>query len=219
MKIAKKRLLPAIFTPLLFLLSSCFGVNADIALNQNGSGTIAVEYHISGSIDAIGRLDGNERWNTIPVGRADFERTLDRLPGMKLLSYSSANEGKNLVIRAKMEFESIQGLLAFMDAQGRRSSFTGDGKSGRLAITLNEARENQAESLRMLVSNIAESYFVRMSMSFPSEGNLVITNAGGNHPITIPGSESSARGRRVFFSFPLYEVLYATEGIAAEFSW
>jgi hypothetical protein len=223
MKKAKKIIFLAIIIVLLFLLNSCFGINADIALNNNGSGTILVEYKISNSLDSLGRQDGNERWNTIPVGRADFERTVDRLPGMKLLSFSSRNDGKNLVIRAKMEFQNIEGLLAFMDAGGRRSSFSGDEKSGRIVLTLVDGHDStqniQNPSLLKLIAGISESYTVSMFMSFPSEGSLAITNNLGNPPALVPGGDINPKGRRVFFSFPLFELLSSTEGINAEFSW
>ena len=216
----KKTLVPAVIVFLLpFLLNSCLGIDMDISLNRNGSGTVALEYRISSSLDSLGRLDGNERWNTIPAGKADLERSLDRLPGMKLLSFSSKDEGKNLVIKAKMEFENILGLLAFLDAGGRRSSFSGDGQSGRLAVTLNEGVEIKNSALYGLIEDVSRSYSVRMAMNFPGEGSLVITDSQGKPLNAIPGGEINAAGRKVFFSFPLYEVLSAEEGIKAEFLW
>ena len=205
--------------PVFFLLSSCIGVNADIVLNSNGSGTIALEYHIPGALDALGRLDGNERWNSIPVGRADFQRTLDRLPEMKLLSFSSKEDGKNLVISAKMEFSTIRGLLAFLDASGRRSSFSGDARSGRLMLTLSEGAGITNPELVQLLAGISEGYSVRMSMSFPGEGSLAISDLQGRPLSAIPGAELVSRGRKVSCSFPLYGLLDSAEGINMEFGW
>jgi len=189
------RMISCIFLlSVVFLLSSCFGLNADIVLNANGTGTIALEYHISKSLDALGRLDGNERWNTIPVGRADFERTLDRLPEMRLLSFSSTEDDRNIIISARMEFSSINGLLEFLDASGQRSSFVGDARSGHLILTLSEGMDNLTPELTQLLAGISDGYYVRMSMSSPG-------------------------GRRASYSFPLYEVLTSSEGINVEFRW
>ena len=204
--------------PLVFLLSSCLGINADISLNQNGSGTITLEYRISKSLDALGRLDGNERWNTIPVGRADFERTMSRLPEMKLLSFSSREDEKDLVITVKMEFSSINGLLAFLDAGGGRSDFSGDARSGRLVLGLNEGRNQNNPALNKLIADICEPYSVKMSMSFPNEGSLNITDSQGK-TAAIPGSEIQGRGKKVSCSIPLGEVLLSSGGIKLEFSW
>jgi len=205
--------------PLILLLCSCFGVNADIVFNPNGSGTIALEYQVSKSLDALGRLDGNERWNTIPVGRADFERTMDRLPEMRLLSFSSKEDEKNIIISAKMEFASIRGLFAFLDASGRRSSFTGDARSGHLSLTLSEGAQNQNPELAKLLRGISEAYFVKMSMSFPGTGSLVLSDRQGRPLPAIPGSEIHSPGRKVSFAIPLYQVLSSTDGINAVFSW
>ena len=217
---AFKAIFPLLF---LFMLNSCLGINADIVFNRNGSGTIALEYHISKSLDSLGKTDGNERWNTIPAGRADFERTLDRLPEIKLLSFSSKEDEKNLIIAVKMEFANLQGLLSFLDASGRRSSLSGDASSGNLVLTLNEGSKNkntgQGSPPDKLIADIFESYSVRMSMTFPDEGSLNITDNQGNPLNTGAGSEFNTRGKRVSFSFPLYEVLSSSEGINVVFSW
>jgi len=214
------KILPVIF-PLAFMivLSSCFGVDADITLNANGSGTINLEYRVSQSLDALGRLDGNERWNTIPVGRADFERTVDRLPDIRLLSFSSRQDARDIIISARMEFSSIQGLLAFLDAGGRRSSFSGNAGSGRMAFTLSEGAAVSNPELARLIAGISEGYAVRMSMTFPGEGSLVVSDNQGRPLTAIPGSEIQAAGRRVSGFFPLYEVLTAANGITVEFRW
>jgi len=204
--------------PFLFLLSSCLGASADITINQNGSGSITLEYQISQSLDALGRLDGNERWNTIPVGRADMERTLDRLPGMRLTSFSSREAGRNIVISARMEFDSIDTLLAFMDASGERSSFSGDEYSRSLTFTLSEGQASSNPALNTLIQNIFEPYSIRISVNLPREGLLVITDRQGNNT-DVPGSEITSSGRRVHFSFPLARVLTAQEGINAEIHW
>jgi len=209
---------------LLFAVSSCVGVSVDISLNQNGSGNAALEYQISKALDALGRLDGNERWNTIPVGRADFERTMDRLPGMKLTSFSSKEDRNNLIINAKMEFEDLKSLMSFIDASGLRSSFSGDTHSGRIFMTLNDARpksnaalENLA--LENLIAEISKSYSVKMAMSLPGEGSVKITDNRGFSLDKIPGSVIISPGKKVSFSLPLYSVLSATDGINVEFLW
>ena len=200
-----------------FLMSSCLGVNMNIALNQNGSGTIALEYRISRTLDALGRLDGNERWNTIPIGRADFERTVDRLPDIKLISFSSREDGKNLLISAKLEFTSLKGLLAFLDAGGRRSSFSGDARSGSMVLSLSEGAENINSGLNGLIAAVCESYTVDLSMNFPSEGSLSVTDRHGK--ALAAGNDIIAKGKRVSCSFPLYEIFSSGNGINVEFLW
>jgi len=198
---------------------SCLGIGMDITLNQNGTGTIDLEYQISKSLDSLGRLDGNERWNTIPVGRADFERTLDRLKDIKLISFSTKEDSKNLTFTVKMEFSSIQGLMAFLDASGRNSSFGGNPQSGHIKLTLSEGTENKNANLDNLLARVFESYSVRMSMTFPNTGNLALTDKQGRNLGTIPGSVIVHSGKKVSCSFSLYEVLSSADGMNVEFRW
>jgi len=219
MKKPSRLILLFIICYLLFAISSCIGVSVDISLNQNGSGNAALEYQISKALDALGRLDGNERWNTIPVGRADFERTMDRLPGMKLTSFSSKEDGNNLIINAKMEFKDLNTLMSFFDAGGLRSSFSGDAHSGRIFLTLNDPKSKNTAALENLIAEISKPYSVKMAMGFPGEGSIKITDSRGFSLNEIPGSIIIPSGKKVSFSLPLYSVLSATDGINIEFLW
>jgi len=208
-----KRLgLPAlVFT--VMLLSSCFGLSMDIALDQNGSGTLSLEYRISKSLDNLGKLDGNERWNTIPVGQADFERTLARIPDMKLLSFSSREEQKDAVISAKMSFSSIKGLFAYLDTAGKHSSFSGDAGSGRIILNLSEGASDINPNLLKLIEDISASYKVKISMRFPGEGSLVVLDNTGK------SLEAQKQSKTVSCSFPLYDVLSSAKGLNVELKW
>ena len=218
----KKSRLAISLTALCFFLlifSSCFGVSVDIAFDQKGSGDVTLEYQISKALDALGKLDGNERWNTIPVGKADFERTMDRLPGMKLTSFSSKEDRNNLIINAKMEFENLNSLMSFIDASGLRSSFSGDAHSGRIFIVLNGAKARNNTALEKFIAEITEAYSVKLSMVFPNSGSVKIVNGRGLQLNEIPGSVINSTGKKVSCSFPLYSVLSAAEGINIEFRW
>ena len=180
--------------PLIFVFSSCLGLGLDITLTAQGSGTIALEYRIAKALHSLGTLDGNERWNTIPVGRADFERTMDRLPGLKLLSFNSSEDERDIIINARMEFNTIDDLLAFLDSQGKRSFLQGNAAQGRLLLILSEGLDTLDPALASLLGNIFDSYEVRMSM-------------------TVPG------GRTERHLIPISQILTSGEGVSIEFSW
>ena len=210
--------------PLFLLFSSCFGLDLDIALNADGSGTVTLEYRVSQEMDALGRLDGNERWNTIPVGMADFQRTIDRLPDMRLVSFSSRQGARDIIVSARMEFASIQGLMAFLDASGQRSSFAfnpGGSFGSHITLTLSDGVNVTNPELAALLAVISEGYTVSMSMSVPplSIGNLAVSDSQGRSLTAMPQSGFETTGRRVAFSVPLYEVLTAPEGLLVEFRW
>ena len=217
----KTKYIARFFTLISFslLFCSCLGLNIDIALNNNGGGIVSLEYRISQYLETLGKLDGNEMWNTIPAGRADFERTLDRLPEMKLLSFSSREDEKDTVISARIEFQNINSLLAFLDAEGSRSSFSGDGRSGRIGFILSEGSSMRDEVFFELIRDISASYTVAFNMSFPGEGNLTLNDSQGRTLTDIPGLVLRPSGRNVSVTLPLYEILSSTEGINLEFSW
>ena len=217
MKHIKRMVVPALIIAILVLASSCFGVTMDIALNQNGTGTISLEYRISKELDSLGKLDGNERWNTVPVGKADFERSLSRLPEIKLLSFSSTEDAKDVIVSTKIAFSNINGLLAFLDASGLRSSFAGDTSSGSLSLTLSDGAKDGTKidniNLSKLIEEAAVSYSVGVGMSLPKEGSLAILDKAGT---TI---ETQKVGKKLSRSFPLGEVLSSESGIKLIFNW
>jgi hypothetical protein len=210
------------------LLASCIGVSADITVQADGSGKIALEYRVSRMAEALGRLDGNERWQTVPVGRADFERSLARLPGMRLVSFSSTEEaaadgrGADIVTRAGLEFQNIESLLAFLDPARRRASFVREGGVNRLRIILLDPPEysrNEAAELLELVRQVSSGYELNLNFSAAGNASLVLTGGGGEK-IGIPAqAKVVSSGKQVSLSIGAGELLGLERGLGAEFSW
>jgi len=215
----KHKEITAVILPLLLiLLNSCLGVSMNVILNKDGTGTIMLSYQVSRALDTLGKLDGNENWNTVPVGKADFERTIERLPGMKLLSFASREDEKNTIIDVKMEFSSPGSLLAFLDASGRNSVFQGDGNSGSLTLNLADSNGIKNPSLIKLIADISGNYNVQMGMTFHNQGNLLLLDDSGN-AAAISGVDIQSQGKTVSFSIPTSEILSSQKGIIAEFRW
>ena len=202
-----------IFLLIVLMLSSCFGISANIVLNQNGSGSINLEYQISKSLDSIGRLDGNQRWNTIPVGRSDFERTLSRLQDIRLLSFSDREDENNIYFYVRLEFSNMQGLLSFLDAYGQLSIYSEINTTKSLTLILSPGSEISNPLLLHLLSDISYGYYINIEMNFPGEGSLTVNDGLGN--IIKPLS----RGRNLSASIPLFDVLSSSNGINLEFNW
>jgi hypothetical protein len=129
-----KKLLFAI--PILLALSSCLGLSADFQIRKNGSVRLAMEYRYPRAAENIGKLDGNERWQIIPSGRADWERTAARVDGMKLSSFSTSNDTRDIINKVTLEFSTTDALLKFLNPaeNGKRASFNSGGGSNTLKI-------------------------------------------------------------------------------------
>ncbi|MDR0473244.1 MAG: hypothetical protein LBH43_06195 [Treponema sp.] len=200
---------------------SCIGVKADISLKADGSGRLALEYRVSGMAESLGRLDGNQRWQTVPVGRADFERTLARLPRLRLSSFSSSKDGKDVINKAVLEFKEIEDLLAFFDpqGQGKYASFTRENGKKRLSLVFSEGGEADADLLS-LVREVSEGYAFSFSMGLPESAELALTDGKGKKITPQPSSATVVSpGKKVSFSIGTGDLLSLKEGLGIELCW
>jgi hypothetical protein len=215
----RARFVPLLPLAAVFLLGSCIGVAADISVRRNGSGTVKLEYRFSRAVEALGKLDGNARWQTVPVGRADFERTLERLPGLRLASFSSREDDGGVVNRAELEFTSLEALIPFLAGAGQGASLREEDGVTRLSLILYPGAENADPELLSLVREISRPYTVALSFSGPGEAELNLTGGGGG-PLAVPDwAQVQGGGRKVSLSVNTGDLLAAPQGLGAEITW
>jgi hypothetical protein len=219
---------PISFSLLIFFavltLNSCLGVQADISIRPDGSGRIVLEYRVSQMLESIGRLDGNERWPAIPVGRTDFERSIARIPGLRLVSFSAqdvrrtsetqrtsgAAGSHDLVTTATVEFANTAALVAFLDYTGNRATIV---QNNALRLVLLESAANAANAeLLSLLREVSEGYSVGISLSAP-----------GNASLAVLPQTAAARvvpmGRKVSFAIDMGDLMGLENGLALEINW
>ena len=205
---------------LLLGLCSCIGVSADISVRANGSGKILLEYRVSQMAESLGRLDGNESWQTVPLGRPDFERTLDRIPGMRLVSFSTKNRGKDIINRAEMEFKTIDALLAFLDHSGTSVSFKQENGGNRLFLELlSGGAANVDGDLLALLREVSGGYQVRISFTAPGGALLALATVAENKPYNGTAARLVPQGKKVSLSIDTGELLSMPEGLGMEITW
>jgi hypothetical protein len=140
------------------------GIRSDIVLNADGTGKLHLEYRVSRQLEAIGALDGNAGRPVLPTGRADFERSLRRLEGLSLDSYSSGTEGGDLVQRAVISFSRLENILPLLDSGGAGLRQEGD----RRVLSLRfKSAENPDPRLLSLAEQAAQGYALAFSLSAP----------------------------------------------------
>jgi hypothetical protein len=214
--IASKKLLPALFS-LLFLLifNSCIGLSMDIQMRRDGSGKISMEYRISSMAETIGKFDGNENWPIIPIGRADFERSIARIPGIRIASFSSGERQQDVITSVTLEFDNTQALLKFLDPSGTRSSFS----EGRLDIILHESGFQDFDAdLLDLVRKVSAGYNLTISFSADKDSTMTVTDSAGNE-IKSPAGTFVQSGRKVSWSTGISEIFDLTNGLGVSFCW
>jgi hypothetical protein len=199
------------------VLNSCLGVSADITIKADGSGKIALEYRVSQALESLGKLDGNGP--AIPVGRQDFERSVSRIPGIRLLKYSSkdvrsASGGGDLVTNVTLDFKDTAALLAFLDGTGSRASLVQEGTGSLLRLTLLDPSGGITNpDLLALLREISGGYDFNISFTLPKNADIKMT------PETIPAARLVSNGKKASFSISMGELLNLKEGLALEIRW
>jgi len=188
----------------------------DIEMRRNGSGKVSLEYRVSAMAETLGRLDGNERWPIIPVGRSDWERSIERIPGMKLASFSSRERAPDVVISVTLEYDNPEALIKFLDNSGSKASFA----QGRLDIILNAPVSGEINAdLLDLMRQVSNGYRVSVSFSADSNSTMTVTDGAGRERNPPSAAAVTPSGRRVSFSIDTGAIFELRDGLGVSFRW
>ena len=219
----KKLLFLCLCGAAMILMNSCLGVAADISIRADGSGTIALEYRVSQMLESLGRPDGNENWPAIPVGKADFERSIARIPGLRLSSFSAkdvphASGGRDLLTKVTLEFKDTAALLAFLDSTGSRASLVQETRNAQTAnvlrLVLLDRSDGPANAdLHSLLRDVSAGYELNISVNTPKNAAVSTT------PSSVPAARVTSRGKKVSCAIGMGELLELNEGLALEIVW
>jgi len=199
--------------PLFFL--SCVGVVSHITLNQNGSGTLQLEYRIARELESMGKLDGNEKWLPIPAGRADLERTASRVPGLSLVSYSSREAGADTIHSAEFSFASLEALSAFFDSQSRQ--FLADSGGKQITLAFPEQTDINPD-FRELLTGALEGYDFSFSLTVPGQASVIWLDKDGKSIQNIVGS-CLTRNNTVEYTVPMGQLVFLDASQTMEIRW
>jgi hypothetical protein len=196
----------------------------DIQMRKDGSGKLTITYTISNMAETIGRLDGNEKWHIIPAGRADWERTAARIPGVKLTSYSSRENTRaglqNTVVTVSLEYTDAEALVNLIDASGAKVSISRENQSNKLSIILNEPIPGEINTdLLDLFRSVSAGYSVSLSFSADSNSTLKVTDGAGKEISASPVMQVVTSEKKVSFIIETAEVAAMKDGLGMEITW
>jgi hypothetical protein len=200
-------------------MNSCIGSKSDITIRRDGSGSIDLEYRISRTVEALGKQEGNEPWPTLPAGRADFERTVSRIEGLELRSFAVKNEEKDLVYAIKLDFQTPEALLRFLDAPGQGVRWEGEGEDRSLFLTLGSGRGLSDPALPRTASGAFQGYDYEFRVTLPGTASLRLTDREGRERPLPPGSRVSAEGNHAAFLCPMAELVSLEGPLVMEIRW
>ncbi|MEW6564558.1 MAG: hypothetical protein AB1404_03555 [Spirochaetota bacterium] len=210
MMVQKKSVFIAFSALIIVSLSSCIGVNSNVSIRQNGSGTIQLEYRLSRMFEALGKLDGNEKQLPLPVGRTDFERTVNRVPGLALTAYSISQDEKDLLVKAELSFTSLDALAGFLHAAGQSVRLVSDGGNRTMGLVLVRGIKNVDADLESLVRTVFAGYTIDMRFNFPS--TPTVSTVGNIGQAAVTGT--SAR-----YTSPVTDLVLSSEPVELRLSW
>ncbi|MDR2184080.1 MAG: hypothetical protein LBO80_00205 [Treponema sp.] len=204
----------------LVLFTSCIGIKSDITIRGDESGTINLEYRIAHSLESMGKLDGNEKRPPVPVGRADFERTVARVPGLRVAAFSSRVEGGDLVNRVKLEFAGLEALTGFLDSGGNLAALYREQEGTRMVLVLGGGGDDGTDpALLELVRSSFAAYSLDFSLTLPGDGAFNFIDSTGRSLEGPPAGTVNIRGRTAAFSCPMGDLLASAEPVILEIRW
>ena len=166
----------------------------------------------------MGKLDGNEKWPPLPVGKADFERTVARIEGLSLGSFSTKTTGKDIINHVKLDFARLDALVGFLDASGQRAFLAQEGGKNRLTLTFSGGGGVDPELL-VLAAAAMECYSLNFGLTLPTAPEVRILDGNGGILTSPPAGTLSVKGTGAVFSVSMAELLSSPEPVTLEIVW
>jgi hypothetical protein len=216
-----KKVLSAFAVFLTLTFASCFGFNAGIEVKEKVF-VLNLEYRISALAENLGKLDGNGNWPILPAGREDFERSVARLPGTRLMSFSSKTEAENLLIQVSLEFDTVESLVLYFDAMGENVSYKEENGVHVLSLVLHRGKPGGGAEYLSFVRTVFENYSAVLSLKAPGASVSLDGGKGGASGVSgavLSNGGNTAGGSTASFSMPMGDLLCFDGPLVLEFTW
>jgi len=195
------------------------GIKADIAVQRSGGGTIALAYRISRMVESMGKMDGNERWLPLPVGRPDLERTVARIDGLSLRSFSSKQDEQDVSVDAVLDFTDLQALVSFLDSTGRSALLETSNGQQSLTLRIAEGGGTLDADLERLVRTMFSGYALELNFSFPENPTISFLDNKKAVVETPPAVVARIVQNRALFTSAMPDLLAIKDPVVLKISW
>lgn len=193
----RRLFLPALLVP---ALCSCIGIESQIIVNGDGSGTLLLNYRVS-------QFFREDPGLPLPVTREDFQNAVEAAPGLALASLSQREDEQDLYISARIAFERVEALNSLGKRIDLSYATQEDRHIFRQRVYSGQPPEGlPAESLRMI-----EAFFPDYALAFEVSPPEPIQSYA-------PG-ELSADGRSLQYRTTIAELLRQKDEVTLEVIW
>lgn len=179
---------------LLILLTSCIDIETTVTVEEDGSGTLLMEYSVSKLIMELGKLDEEDDFAPLPVSEADLLATAALSPGLEVRSVNVRENEKDVLINAEFVFSSVADMSRFFSPDRENDpalSLEGDETVFRYTLFTAVEGEISEESMNMIDSFFSEDE-IRLRLEAPEDISSVsigtITGNGrvAEYAVTLP---------------------------------
>ncbi len=195
---------------LVFLLSSCIGLNTGVVINNNGSGTIDLVYTVSDTLDSMGKQDGNTSQPPFAAGRKDFERTVSRIDGLSLKSYQSKKQDSNTIITVRLDFAGIDALVSYFDETSQKLTYAEKNGKKELVFMFNDSPMNVSANEQKLFSDALEGYSFEFSIKTRGAMEASFIDGNGGKLNTPPAGTGEIKNNSVSYRVPMGDLIFAS---------
>ena len=215
--IFKKIRLTSIF--LLVLLPvfcvSCIGASLNTTINSNGSGTVTQVYRISQTFLSLGISDETDEGMKALFSKEEMEKTVDRISGLHLVSYSIRDDDKDRYITTECAFDTPEALAEFIGSG--KPDVTIDMKEKKVSLFF-EAEEKDDNSLDGMMDSVFDGYDFFVSFTVPGQGKAVWIDKNGENLKQYPGT-FSVKNNTVDLTVPMKDVFELENSMYFVISW
>jgi hypothetical protein len=172
-------------------LCSCVGVESHLTIGNDGSGTLALDYRVPREMAVYGRADGADLSVPLPVDRADFQRAIEGISGVRLTRYSRREKEDSVAIHAVIAFQNLADLARVPALRDAGFAFAESGKTRTLqqVVAGSPGERPTAESLALIDALSAGSAItVVLSTPSPMTPGAVGTLSTDRRTLTWTGS-------------------------------
>jgi hypothetical protein len=201
----KRLLLPFLAS---VLLCSCIGIDSQITLRNDGSGTLKLDYRIS---QFMKNLDvAKSDWRLpLPVSREDFQRTVGSIQGLRLVSLDQREDEKDVFIAARIDFARVEAINDIGKAGQIELSFSNEGDLHvfRQQVYRGGGLEEISQESLQMVETFFEGYGLTYRVSAPA---VIMRHSLG---------ELSEDKRSVSYHTTIADLLKSREKKVLEIAW
>jgi hypothetical protein len=192
-------------------LSSCMGMDTEVKISKDGSGSLSAQYKLSEELVAFGELEANKDMIPVPLTESDVRKSLAGVKGLTFKSWSSRKSGTDLFITTVIGFDSLDSLVLYLDPQGKMASHTSVSNTQTIGFSLGDSIPDLDKDMRDLAREAFAPYTFRFVFDLPE--------APKDATSSDPAISVVREGKKVRFEGKMSDIVTLEKAPSLQLSW